>query len=132
MIELYPDRPAAGLASLRPAFQQWHVTLIVHYHVVRLASVASVDHDIPGNHQASAALGPATVQAFQFRGYMVIDGAECFAHGRFAETVGQGDSAGQCQGLAENISVVHSVSSDGDEQWRQGMSQRYSLMRIKL
>ena len=97
VVQLHPDIIALALARIRPAFQQGHVALVFQHHVSGLTGVVAVDHDIAGNQQPGAALGPATVESLQRRGHMIIDGSQRFAHGGFGEAILQRYSAGQGQ-----------------------------------
>lgn len=65
VVDLHPDRPAAGLASPGPLDERLQRSGSVEHHTGRAGQRLGVDHDVAGDQQPGAARRPTPVQAEQ-------------------------------------------------------------------
>ncbi len=99
MIELHPDLRALCPRSPRPIAKCLELADVLKNDAAGTGHGAAVDHDIAGQDQTCAAVGPRPIELDERSGRRVRVIGHVFLHRRLGDAVGNDGSIGKCEGF---------------------------------
>ncbi|MCY1521988.1 hypothetical protein D9M68_568280 [compost metagenome] len=95
MVDLQPELRPLGAADPGPAPELVQLPVVLQHHAAGAGHGAAVDHDVAGDEQAGAAVGPGLVEAHQLFGRRLVGVRHVLFHGGFGDAVRQGRTVGE-------------------------------------